>query len=271
MKNIIYYLFIFLFLYLLYKNFIIESMNNINNNTNTHPPLYYINVDTAIDRKQRYEERLFKYPNLYFEKISAITPASLKQYTINIPTHCNRSELEFSCTLSHIKSIFIAYKNITLNKDLPPYAFITEDDLVIIDLPNWNQLIDSAPPDWEILQLMAIGPFAEHMYTQNLQGWQPHLTDVIWSTAAYLINLKGMEKILQVSIPNYQFISNWDDVSFINLEYSNSNCVADVHLYSIAKTYTSQKPFFNVEGIDSSIHPDQLDLQRNTVNAIAGL
>jgi hypothetical protein len=269
MDTLLFYIIIFSLLCLVYNNFTHNTKTNetITNTDNT-PPIYYINVDKSTERKQRYEERVSKFPHLSIERISAITPQSLKNYTLNIPDSCNRSDLEYSCTLSHIKAIFTAYKHLIHNPHLPSYALITEDDLVIINLPNWSQLTESAPSDWEILQLMAIGPFAENMYQQKLQGWQPHLRDVIWSTAAYLINIKGMEKILETSIPDYKNITDWNNVSTIHFVYPDSNCVADIHLYTIAKTYTSQIPFVNVEGIDSIIHPEHLSIHQSAIDVI---
>jgi GR25 family glycosyltransferase involved in LPS biosynthesis len=45
-------------------------------------PVYYINLDKSINRKQRYEERLSKYQDVQTERIAAITPHDIKKYKI---------------------------------------------------------------------------------------------------------------------------------------------------------------------------------------------
>lgn len=263
-------------LQIFYENYI-QTRSNLQHKYNLiqdpySPPFYYINLDKSINRKQRYEERLSKYLNISIERIPAITPHDIDNFQIEIPASCQyNSPVEIACTLSHLKAIFTAYKNLIYNiskkKSVPMYALITEDDLIILEMPDWNELIASAPRDWEILQLVASGYLAEHMYNQQLDGWQKHLQDM-WCCAAYLINLQGMEKILSLCIPEYKTIDNWNDLSFINLNYKKSNCAADHLIYSIAKTYTFTQPIFNVEGIDSTIHSHHLPLHHNTINTI---
>lgn len=283
----VFYLQLFIIIFLLiiliillntiYQNYIQNNYPNTPHTHHTHnphtPTFYFINLDKSINRKQRYEERLSKYPNIHTERIPAITPHDIKKYKIYISPTCKiNTELEIACTLSHLKSIFTAYKNLTYNisknKNTNNYAMITEDDLIILEMPNWKNLINSAPPNWEILQLVASGPLAEQMYNKNINTlWQKH-THNMWCCAAYLINLQGMINILESCIPEYKNIDNWNDITIINLNHNNVNCAADHIIYSIANTYTYTNPLFNVEGIDSTIHSNHLPGHLQTINII---
>jgi GR25 family glycosyltransferase involved in LPS biosynthesis len=236
-----------------------------------NPTFYYINLDKSINRKQRYEQRLSKYYNIQTERIPAITPQDIKKYKINRSQACNQNtELEIACVLSHLKSIFTAYKNLMFNiskkKNTNNYALITEDDLVILEMPNWNKLVNSAPPNWEILQLVALGPIAENIYNNSSIGWQKYIYNT-WSCAAYLINLQGMITILDACIPEYKQVDNWNDITIINLNY-NVNCASDHIIYTLTNTYTYTIPLFNLEGLDSTLHSHHLPLHHSTIDVI---
>ena len=254
---------------ILYENYI---QNNFIQPNPHAPTFYYINLDKSINRKQRYEERLSKYSDIQTERIPAITPHDIKKYKIYISPTCKiNTELEIACTLSHLKAIFTAYKNliynISKNKNTNNYALITEDDLITLEMPEWTKLVNSAPPNWEILQLVASGPLAEQMYNTNTLAWQKHIHNM-WCCAAYLINLQGMITILDSCIPEYKHIDNWNDITIINLNHNNANCAADHIIYSLANTYTYTNPLFNVEGIDSTIHSHHLPGHLQTINII---
>lgn len=253
---------------ILYENYI---QNNFIQPNPHAPTFYYINLDKSINRKQRYEERLSKYSDIQTERIPAITPHDIKKYKIYISPNCKtNSELEIACLLSHLKAIFIAYKNILFNItkkiNSPTYALITEDDVVVLEMPDWIKLLNSAPPNWEILQLVASGPLAEHMYNNSPPGWQKY-THGTYCAAAYLINLQGMTSILESCVPEYKSIDNWSDITTIYLDH-NANCVADHILFILANTYTYTAPLFNFEGIDSTIHPHHLPMHHLTMNII---
>lgn len=244
----------------------------IKNHDQSIPIFYYINLDKSIERRQRYEKRLSNYPYIQTKRIAAITPDNLSNYKIIKPPHCeHHSELEFACTISHLKAIFTAYKHIhsctSNNQPTSHYALITEDDLTIINMPKWDKLVKSAPPDWEILQLQSLGPNAEKIYKQKRINWEK-FTNNMWGTACYLINLQGMIAILEVCIPEYNHISNWNDIALINLHYNNTYCAADHLIYSITNTYTYTYPLFNVDGTDSTIHPSHLGVHLQTINMI---
>lgn len=236
------------------------------------PTFYYINLDKSIQRKQRYEKRIQKYKNLQTERIPAITPNDIKQYKIIASSNCKfNSELEIACLLSHLKAIFIAYKNImfdiTKKINSPTYALITEDDVVVLEMPEWEKLIKSAPLDWEILQLVASGPIADYMYNNSPPGWQKYIHNT-YCAAAYLINLQGMTSILESCVPEYKSIDNWNDITTIYLNH-NADCVADHIVFILANTYTYTVPLFNFEGIDSTIHPHHLPMHHLTMNIIS--
>lgn len=226
------------------------------------PQIYYINLDKATDRKKRFiknNESHFK-----LNRIKAISPNDNFYKNVNIikPLHCNNTDLEICCSLSHLKALHKAYHD---NTD---FALIMEDDMYFLKYPNWKDLINSAPSDWDILQLYTINTTIYK--TKNINWIVHNLGDHFSSCGAYLVNKKSLEKILNKFIPNYKN-PDWNAIKTINLTKSNALCLADYLLYQNVKTYVHTNILLNTEGWDSYIHPEHLPLHRQSINVIKEL
>ena len=76
---------------------------------------------------------------------------------------------------------------------------IMEDDMAFLQWPS-QRLVFSAPPGWEVLQLYSMGPKLQQQYAQPSALWLPWTYDA-WSTGAYLINRRGMQRVSTWKMP----------------------------------------------------------------------
>jgi GR25 family glycosyltransferase involved in LPS biosynthesis len=151
-------------------------------------PIYYINLDSSIDRRNEMENELKNYGVINYYRISAINGRDPEQLKNVKSTAKNTSEIELATTMSHMKAIHTAYKN---GDD---YAIILEDDMSLSTVPFWKksilEVIDEIKgidPDWTILNIGQIQCSDNEMIK--------HVEKNCYSACAYLINKRGMENI----------------------------------------------------------------------------
>lgn len=229
---------------------------NFEQNVNMLPHIFYINMNKSKDRNDRFIMRLKDKPYV-LRRIEAITPETLNNKLIKLPEHCKQTDAELSCSLSHLKAIHVAYHTQL------DYALIMEDDMYFIKNPDWEALINSAPKNWELLQLFTLNT---DVYNKIELTWDEHERKM-YSTGAYVINRDGMEKLLEQFVPEYKK-ENWDEISTINFENVLVECIADFFIYYHLKTYVYSDILFNTEGIDSEIHSEHLPFHRDGINKI---
>jgi hypothetical protein len=119
-----------------------------------------------------------------------------------------------------------------------------------------NEIITSAPNDWEILQLN----ISDYRVMTNLL--KQHQMGILWSqwnkytsTVAYIINKEAMRKIVT------RYIKFRDGIIY---DLRNEKIlIADVFIYSGLKTYVINKSLFNYFTTDSNIHDSHLRHQNN--------
>jgi GR25 family glycosyltransferase involved in LPS biosynthesis len=228
--------------------------------------MYYINIKKSVNRNKSMIKQFSKYCTDKFtlNRIEAITPFELSRYNENkLIDTCGNTELELACLLSHIKAIHTCYHN------GDNYSLIMEDDVIIHRMPKLSKLIDSAPDYWDVLQLFSLDC---NIYLKNKQRDKNKLwvkyTYSSFSAAVYLINRKGMEKILRNFFENNTGIeiSNWDyiyKINFNTLSYlGKKNCVSEFHVFSFVNTYVSTDLFFSPQANESTIHEDHLAYQQ---------
>ena len=227
---------------------------------NMFPHIFYININKSKDRNNRFRSRL-ENTSYVLRRIEAITPETLNNKVIRLPEHCKSlTNEELSCSLSHLKAIHTAY-----HAQLK-YVLIMEDDIYFMKHPDWEVLINSAPRNWEVLQLFTL---ETDVYNNDELIWEEHRRNM-YSAGAYVINLIGMEKLLKQFVPEYKK-ENWDEISTINFENTLNIvkvCVADIFIFTHVKTYVYSDILFNAEGIDSEIHSDHLSFHRTNINKI---
>jgi GR25 family glycosyltransferase involved in LPS biosynthesis len=244
--------------YTYYYNYLSEKYKkqshiykDLHKNQLSNIPIYYINMDKDISRRNFIENQSLLY-NIKINRISAINgkEKNLKNDKIelypgyNIPYFNNYSitNSELGCTLSHIKAIYTSYKN---NDEL---ALIIEDDTSFVLVPYWDktikQVIDNAPTDWTIIKLFRLGNYnSKQMYKKYDEKRN------LWSTVAYIINRQGMKKLLFDIIKGNKLVLDKDT--------SGKKGTSDYLIYYRAKNAYDLKDIYfipNNNQNDSTIH-----------------
>jgi glycosyl transferase family 25 len=209
-------------------------------------PILYINLNRAIDRKNKIEE-ILNNNNLEYKRIEAIDGLELdytelkKQYNFRKIT-----KNEVACALSHIKAIQYAFDN---NYE---YTLIMEDDCSFeyleyknIPLKDLMTELTKTNSDWEIIQLGIICDKNLHNTFIDLFSKNKFIKSCYYSigAVAYLINKKGMDKIL-----NY-------------FSKTKNLKVADEYVYQLTKTYITMPYFTQYANIFKSDIRDDTSLQ----------
>jgi len=219
------------------------------------PPVYYINLETGVLRKKFMESQFSKY-NIKYKRINGIVGKNIKNTTrgtiqgIDFVNVYNLSRSELGCVLSHLTAIEQAYK------DGCSTALIFEDDTCLDLMPLWEEslsnLVDQAPLKWDILQLFSFCSIS-HKFKFIPFFKSGHFCA---SASAYLINRKGMEKILNLCKPQNTWV-----IAPIKNSNSPSKGVADFFIFCLVETFTLTRPIFfpyNDEEMNSTIHPSHL-------------
>ena len=204
-------------------------------NLNTHKvkkmlgdiPIYYINMERSKDRNKFMQDQISKY-KVKMERVEAVDGHKIewKSGMIHgkIPYENKYSRgtykmAELGCTLSHLYAIYQSYTR------GDKVALILEDDvdigLAALWKQNFQELLKSAPPDWEIINLFSLNCMSQ---SESSETFIP-LSDgkECWGTSAYIINRKGMKQIL--GIYNNGFI----------LSKKKSLLVSDDFIYKLVK------------------------------------
>jgi GR25 family glycosyltransferase involved in LPS biosynthesis len=172
----------------------------------------YINLDHRPDRKERMEQEL-KRVDIKAERVSGIYPHEYTGDPFKAQAMLNHKKGALGCHLSQVKVMETA---LCLNKS----AFVLEDDLIfatdVHDRLNIAQDFLNELPDWDVFWLggtfhlnpprwHAIDNPAEPVCSSRLGRDveltnHPHIlkTYGIWSTYAYIVNIKNLSKILHL-------------------------------------------------------------------------
>ena len=198
-------------------------------------PVYYINLDRSLQRREELEKAL-RYYGVEAQRIAAVD-AHKDPYSYligDLPE--NMSAPELGCTLSHL----IAIRRY-LESNTQDYAIIIEDDLDFSTCTNWpfsfEQLLSKAPYNWDVLQLAIINA---QEFIVNLH----RRTSADGSTGCYVINRHYAEKLVRL---------HWhgEKVKIDQMRYFRP--VADELIYNAGITYSI--PLFNCKlALGSTIH-----------------
>lgn len=255
-------------------------------------PIFYINLDKYKDRNNYMIEQLSKISDEFY-RIKAVEGYNLKDYEYNPEKINNIGDLlfrnsypklsnsEIGCVLSHIKAIKTAFD---MNKE---YALICEDDVyfdILKIIGPLKNIVQKMPEDFEIIQLAIGGDsweedhsylnffrnFSDFLKNKFLNSDDPknlinfdsdHLNNSIkiddydnyFGAMFYLINRKGMKKIIDQCIDN-------DNIFNIRPNKNNlpNRAEADFYLFNSCKTYTITPSLVIVNNTDlkSTIHND---------------
>lgn len=227
-----------------------ERLNITESFSNSQIPLFYINLDRSIDKRDKMENQLKQYFNNY-QRVSAVDGSKLNPniYNNKINKHISYNLKNFEgtirrgnpssvigCLLSHIKTILL------INEKDYDYAVVLEDDMDFQYYPKWNTtietIINEAPNDWDIIKLFSLNESKLNedvdLFKKEIKYRKLPQSDIEseWSTGCYIINKRGISKILK-DIKNNEF--KIDKNKYKHL-------VADYYLYKNKNVYEYTKP-----------------------------
>lgn len=235
--------------------------NKINKTTCNLPyPVYYINMDKDIDRKMFMDSQLSRITNDY-HRVSGFNGYGITNNHVGTVdgisftnSYNNLTRSEIGCTLSHLLAIKAGYES---GADI---VMICEDDLFLGTcslIPSLSNVVRDAPDDWEILQLFGMNSRLSSIYSK-LSDFpevkyvkREYPRSIFWSSACYLINKRGMERILSVvnKIPSVLSIVP------IKKSYPTGGS-ADRYIYDLVNVYTVLPCLFTTNNtqLESKIH-----------------
>jgi len=209
---------------------------------NNFPHIYYINLDSDVQRKVSTEEQFDSY-NVKYTRISGYDGRKsnlFEHLSGRYPQYMNSKEV--GAALSHLKAIKYWYDNTDTE-----YAVICEDD-VLFETVNywpfdWDTIMSHLPYDWEIFQMAIIN---DMQITANLH--HRYIND--FSAACYLIKRDYAKRLLGYHI--------------IDEKYKLDNgvkprAVADDLIYNAGRAYAMPLFLYNIE-LDSTIHTDHINI-----------
>ena len=223
-----------------------EGKKNIGN-----IPVFVINLPRSTVRKNHILRQKDKFAlNITFIKaINGRKILNLKKGITEDGTFFSNNDSsllpgELGCTLSHLKAIRKAYD---LNYDK---VLILEDDVSFELIPLWENplenIINNAPEDWEFLSIY------KSCNKKSPEDYFLYRKHKCWGALAYVINRKGMEKIV-----NNYFKNN---VWVLNKKTQKCRNVADEIIPFLLNSYCYKRSLFipmnNYGDMNSTIHPE---------------
>ena len=231
-------------------------------------PLYYINLDISKERRHFMEnqikslginaKRIPGVPGNQLETKSDSRTSDKKDKKLIIPGYGEWQEIKYNilfddlshaelgCTLANFRAIKQAFD------DGEEIILVIEDDVSFSLLPYWDNSLScvakNAPSDWEIIQLFTM---VGDLETKTLEYRLHNSKDPKWSSIAYIINRRGMEKIFSKIFHN-------GIVTIGKVTPDVINGTADQFFYALATTYILKKPlvFPSAHILSSTIHTD---------------
>jgi glycosyl transferase, family 25 len=232
-------------------------------------PVFYINLDRSTDKRHKMDSQLNHYFN-NIQRVAGIDGKKLKPYIYKNQIDNNVSydlanfegaigrgnpSSVLGCLLSHIKTILL------INEKGYDNAIILEDDTDLQYYPKWDTtiqaIINEAPDDWDIIKLFSsnqsklkedVELFKKGIKYRKLP--QDNIGSE-WSTGCYIINKRGISKIMK-DIKNNEFKIDKNEYKHL---------VADYYLYNNKNVYEYTKPLV------APFQNNQSDIENGGVNS----
>jgi GR25 family glycosyltransferase involved in LPS biosynthesis len=225
--------------------------------------IYWINLNRSVDRKINMQSILKDkvFDGIAQKRIEAYdgkyNPESV--FDKLIIDNRKQTDTEYACLLSHLETIRI------FNESSHEVALIFEDDVTLEFKKHWKksvrEIIDNAPPDWEIIMLSYIYSNDKSVLFYDWKDsdieYDKNSAHKYYSSIAYLINKKGASKVMSIFNNNKYYLN------------SGTAHTADVFTYQLLDTYVYKYPMFiyKTEN-DSTIHSDHLPLHEISKNNV---
>lgn len=120
--------------------------------TNNFPPVYWINLDSNVERRRHIENELKSLNVSYHIRVSALTKKTC--HIVMLERTCRLMSLnDIAILCSHLKALYTAVTDTNTYAINHRYILILEDDVHFKFSINFNKLIEMAPP-FGMIQLM---------------------------------------------------------------------------------------------------------------------
>ena len=206
------------------------------------PPIYYLNLDGQLERKQYMEEQ-FKYWEIEnYTRISAYDGRNDDLSDIlkgRYPDAMTSGEV--GCVTSHLKAL-----KYWLETSDSPCALIMEDDCDLDVIKHWGftwkDFFSKIPYDYDVIQLAIINTVQVHIRLHRR-----FVND--FSTACYLITRHHAQKLINLHVRDDKY----------KLDNGvKPRAVADDLIYNSGNTFSIPLFMYKIE-LGSSIHGDHIE------------
>ncbi len=226
---------------------------------------YWINIDRCMDRKE-FMEGQFTAHQIPHQRISAVTPDKIKEFSISRHPESKETPAEICCILSHLKALQEGYN------DGDEYFCVTEDDVNIpkLDFDKiFSYMKDAEKRDGsdkiELLQLYTSGhPYIINMLNTYASQHQFVIRreECCPATVYYMVSRDGAKKLLD----KFKLAEDKYDLSY------SGWTAADNVLYRPINTYILSYPV-TTTNIDygSIIHAEHIVNHESANNLIRNI
>jgi GR25 family glycosyltransferase involved in LPS biosynthesis len=239
------------------------KINNLDRFLQGIDRIYWINLDRSLDRKKNME--------FFLKDLSISNERIVASDGLNDPNILSNFVLKdgitqktniYACMLSHLRAIQTFWESGLET------ALILEDDTSLSFMKYWNDdiknILSNAPQNWEILMMSyslgrraSTDPLAKESERINekdfIKQWYIPWKHGMVSTAAYIINRNGAEKIMKLYRNGMWYIDILPHVS-------------DYVIYKLTNTYTYKYAYFTGLNEYSTLHNQDLQKHINSTN-----
>jgi GR25 family glycosyltransferase involved in LPS biosynthesis len=121
-----------------------------------HPPVYWVNLPVNTARRAYMEAQLAAFGFRQQRRVVAIAPNTTAFKLLKLQKPCKRNtDKDLAVIMSHLKAIYAAVHDPTPAAVASPYALVLEDDVKFLFHVNYTRLVETAPKDFGILQLVS--------------------------------------------------------------------------------------------------------------------
>ena len=207
--------------------------------------IYWINLDRSNDRRIQMS-RVFQDPvfqNMKIERVSAVDGKNPEAVYRRLKfMYKQKNDYEYACMLSHLDTIR------RFSQTSYDVGLIMEDDLTMELRKYWRksvqEIIDGAPPDWEIIQLC----YNTQANIKNFSLYERNVRNKTVCAAAYLIRNQAAKRLIGEIYSGGKY----------NLEHYIIHH-ADCYIFNKLVTYTYKYPYFIYKTNNNSLlHPEDL-------------
>lgn len=252
-------------------------------------PIYWINMDEMVDRKNSMTRHLNEHGVKYHKRIKALTPHTCN--LIMVDSNCNRVSLsDISIVCSHVSALHTALNDQSDLARNSKYFLVLEDDVRFQFQVDYAKLIEAAPNDFGSLQLMMSHKiqiesqwdhFLDSFVVKGSSKQRPDYfvhrprNSTVWSAQAVLYNKDVIRSFIEKAVVKdkqgrlgYKLVTtaDYDKTSSSNVNpykpaIACACLFADMFVYAVAQpSYIATVPFLNsaVQGVNSTYHQDHV-------------